>query len=298
MLDVPPCSRYDGSEPVCEMNSSGNLTAVNDFGADGVWARHTTTTDWFYTFDPQGCLSQKVGRDGSVLCSSIYDAQGHEATTDTNPDPFSGYGGQWGYYGDWETSGDNGGSCLYLLGHRYYDPNAGRFITRDPIGYDGGINLYGYTGNNPVNRADPNGTIGGVLLLGAVVAPEVFLVLAIGTVAIVGVVLLINKYPPANDPPWMNDPDSLRGRDPGGIVTEIPTEWGPGTPSSRGGGTVWRAPGRGGDGIRIMPGNPDVSIPEQRGPYCRVNKGGNLSDHIPLKGNPVLEGEEGGEGEQ
>jgi len=80
---------YDGSEPVCEMNGSGNLTAVNDFGADGVWARHTTTSDWFYTFDPQGCLSQKIGRDGSVLCSSIYDAQGHEATTDTHPDPFS-----------------------------------------------------------------------------------------------------------------------------------------------------------------------------------------------------------------
>ncbi len=130
---------------------------VNDFGADGVWARHTTTTDWFYTFDPQGCLSQKVGRDGSVLCSSIYDAQGHEATTDTHPDPFSGYGGQFGYYADWETSTTGGGSCLYLLGHRFYDPDAGRFINRDPIGYDGGINLYAYTGNNPVNRADPKG---------------------------------------------------------------------------------------------------------------------------------------------
>ncbi len=42
--------------------------------------------------------------------------------------------------------------------HRYYDPNAGRFITRDPIGYDGGINLYAYTANNPVNDADPDGT--------------------------------------------------------------------------------------------------------------------------------------------
>ena len=148
---------YDGSEPVCEMNSSGNLTAVNDFGADGVWARHTQTTDWFYTFDPQGCLSQKISRSGSVMCSSVFNAQGHEATTDTHPDPFSGYGGQWGYYADWETSGDNGGSCLYLLGHRFYDPNAGRFINRDPIGYRGGVNVYAYTGNDPVNRADPSG---------------------------------------------------------------------------------------------------------------------------------------------
>lgn len=41
--------------------------------------------------------------------------------------------------------------------HRYYDPAAGRFLTRDPIGYAGGINLYAYTGNDPVNRADPSG---------------------------------------------------------------------------------------------------------------------------------------------
>ncbi len=148
---------YDGEEPVCEMDGNGNLTAVNDFGADGVWARHTTTSDWFYTFDPQGGLSQKISRTGNILCSSIYDAQGHEATTDTHPDPFSGYGGQWGYYADWETSTDRGGSCLYLLGHRFYDPNAGRFLTRDPIDYNGGINLYGYCVNDPVYWDDPEG---------------------------------------------------------------------------------------------------------------------------------------------
>ena len=44
-----------------------------------------------------------------------------------------------------------------LLTHRYYDPNTGRFVTRDPIGYKGGINLYGFVGNNPVNRSDPSG---------------------------------------------------------------------------------------------------------------------------------------------
>ena len=31
-------------------------------------------------------------------------------------------------------------------------------MTRDPIGYVGGVNLYGYTGNNPGNMVDPNGT--------------------------------------------------------------------------------------------------------------------------------------------
>ncbi len=141
---------YDGSEPVCEMNGSGAVVAFNDFGADGVWARHTLTTDWFYTFDAQGSTSQKISRSGSVLCSSVFDAQGRGGTTEGRTDPFNGFGGQWGYYADWETSQQNGWYCLCLLGHRFYDPNAGRFITRDPIGYAGGINLYAYTQNKSV----------------------------------------------------------------------------------------------------------------------------------------------------
>jgi hypothetical protein len=34
----------------------------------------------------------------------------------------------------------------------------GRWINRDPIGYDGGINLYGYCVNNPISNSDSNGT--------------------------------------------------------------------------------------------------------------------------------------------
>ena len=60
-----------------------------------------------------------------------------------------GFGGQFGYYHDYQGR--------YLLGHRYYDSYTGRFVTRDPIGYKGGINLYGFVGNNPVNGSDPSG---------------------------------------------------------------------------------------------------------------------------------------------
>jgi hypothetical protein len=37
------------------------------------------------------------------------------------------------------------------------DPGQGRFLNRDPIGYNGGINLYSYVGNSPLNGSDPSG---------------------------------------------------------------------------------------------------------------------------------------------
>ena len=40
---------------------------------------------------------------------------------------------------------------------RPYDPNLQRWITRDPIGEQGGINLYGFVGNNPISFVDPLG---------------------------------------------------------------------------------------------------------------------------------------------
>jgi len=38
--------------------------------------------------------------------------------------------------------------------HRYYDPQTGRYLTPDPIGLAGGMNLYTYVGNDPVNSYD------------------------------------------------------------------------------------------------------------------------------------------------
>lgn len=41
-----------------------------------------------------------------------------------------------------------------VYGYRYYDPKHGRWPSRDPIGEDGGLNLYGFVGNDGVNRWD------------------------------------------------------------------------------------------------------------------------------------------------
>ena len=51
---------------------------------------------------------------------------------------------------------------LYYMRARYYDPTLGGFISRDPIGYDDGANLYAYCGDNPATYADPTGFVHGV----------------------------------------------------------------------------------------------------------------------------------------
>jgi len=164
----------DGERPVAEVGldvtGAPNVYAFNGFGASGLEWRGgggdgSGSYDSYsaYTYDPQGNVVEPVSLSymgGStrvihVPTSSSYDGfgLGYTATADGSgrEDPAVGFGGQWGYYRDYTTG-------LYLLTHRYYDAGAGRFVTRDPIGYTGGINLYGFTGNNPVNESDPEGT--------------------------------------------------------------------------------------------------------------------------------------------
>jgi RHS repeat-associated protein len=56
--------------------------------------------------------------------------------------------------------------CVTVYGYRYYDPLTGRWPSRDPIEEEGGINLYGFVGNDGVNRLDYLGLTEEALALG------------------------------------------------------------------------------------------------------------------------------------
>jgi RHS repeat-associated protein len=87
---------------------------------------------------------------GDVSAIRRYDAFGNPlASWGGWQGPF-GYGGPYGY----QTDPDHG---LMLLGHRYYEADTGRFLTRDPI--KDGRNWYGYCDGNPLAGGDPTGLV-------------------------------------------------------------------------------------------------------------------------------------------
>ena len=85
--------------------------------------------------------------NGNIVQRMDYDTWG-KVLSDTNPG-FQPFGFAGGIY-DQDTG-------LVKFGARDYDPETGRWISKDPIKFDGGINLYAYADNDPVNKIDPNG---------------------------------------------------------------------------------------------------------------------------------------------
>lgn len=87
---------------------------------------------------------------GALIQSITYDEFGN-VLSDTNPG-FQPFGFAGGLY-DRETG-------LVRFGVRDYDPNMGRWTTKEPLGFSGGNpNLYVYVGNDPVNWVDPSGLV-------------------------------------------------------------------------------------------------------------------------------------------
>ena len=101
----------------------------------------------FYDFDRIGNLWTLDGTTKNQLGYIDFSGFGTTFAAAGSTSPF-GYGGANGCQTDPDAS-------LILMGHRYYDPRTGRFLTQDPAG--SGDNWYVYADNNPVNEIDPSG---------------------------------------------------------------------------------------------------------------------------------------------
>ncbi len=112
-----------------------------------MWARDK---GWhFYHYDALGNTLALSDAQGKISALYRYLPYGMPANGYARvPNPFT-------FIGRHGVMDDGGG--LFLMGARHYDAVTGRFLQRDPIGFQGGWNLYAYVGANPVDRSDPSG---------------------------------------------------------------------------------------------------------------------------------------------
>ena len=158
---------YDGMRVIQERTSNGVPTVAYTRGPDlsgtlegaggigGLLARsewNSVSSTWshaFYHSDGVGnvtALAVPNGNDIALAGSYRYDPFGRLIGTPTdlaarNTQRFSSK--------DWHNP-----SGFYYFGYRFYDPATQRWLNRDPIGEDGGVNLYGYARNAPTTFVD------------------------------------------------------------------------------------------------------------------------------------------------
>jgi len=134
----------DGLYVICEFCDSGEV--LREY-VPGV-SVSIGGVSYFYHYDKLGSVRFMSDEGGNVVSEYVYDGWGNLVSSSGSVSQPYQYVGREGYYREGE---------LYLLGQRWYDSSVGRFISRDPISYAGGINLYVYVNNNPFTKTDPNG---------------------------------------------------------------------------------------------------------------------------------------------
>jgi len=135
---------------VGESDSSGTFTAEYLYRGKGRVAKVDVGTGAmsYYLNDRLGTPLLMTDETNTVIWEGVYKPFG-EADVNPNSSVVNNHRFPGQYY-DEETG-------LHYNGFRLYDPKTGRYITPDPIGLHGGVNLFLYAECNPINGIDPLG---------------------------------------------------------------------------------------------------------------------------------------------
>jgi RHS repeat-associated protein len=143
---------YLGDQVWSERRPDGSMVHYLSNGTDKLIARNVPGEgiQWYLT-DRQGTVQAITDLAGELIHRYKYDAFG--ARADDSPQ-LEAAKDRYGFTAR-ELDEETG---LYYFRNRYYDPDIGRFITEDPIGFAAGdFNLSRYVANCPLSYIDPMG---------------------------------------------------------------------------------------------------------------------------------------------
>jgi RHS repeat-associated protein len=144
---------YDGQNIVQDLNSSSSVVAsyLSGPGFDNhVRQTNATTGVSYFLTDQLGSTVGLTDSSANLVEQISYDSFGNHVASSRTRYTYTGR----------ERDADTG---LMYYRARFYDPQTGRFISEDPLGFGGGdINLYGYVWQSPLRFRDPLGLDGGL----------------------------------------------------------------------------------------------------------------------------------------